>query len=298
MSSAKNTIKNIKIKIPVSSIAPLVGLDHYKNFPKVVCELWRKYDRNGFKQIETDMQKKDIDIATDSEARRIVRQDIKNGTNIYQQTREINTVSGTSQCLQEKQKKIVEQIEKNETMNIKEKEELKKQVVSTTNKNHGINNETNVLKRYEQETGLKIASGQENMIYPFHTCAIKNIDWCLHGKYDGLTECGKLIEAKKRQKYLFKQLRDYEKVQIQTYLRMKECDKGSLIEMYSTKEGCESNIIDVCYEPEYVDDIFAKLVKFTDFFKEFIDNEEWRNVVLLGDKKREIYNMYVNDYLN
>lgn len=292
-----SAVKMTKIKIPVSSIASLVGLDHYNNFPKVVCELWRKYDRNGFREIENEMQEKDIDIATDSEARRIVRQDKRNGTNIYQQTRMVNTAAGTSENLQDKQNKIIEEIQKNSQMTLKEKEELKKHVISTTNKHHGINNETNVLKRYEQETGLKISSGQENMIFPFHTCNIKNIEWCLHGKYDGLTECGRLIEAKKRQKYLFKTLRDYEKVQIQTYLHIKECDKGSLIEMYSTNNGCDANIINVCYEKEFVENIFDKLIKFSRFFRDFIDNEEWRNTILIGDKNRTIYKKYVTEYL-
>lgn len=287
-----------KVKIPVSQIAPLIGLDHYNNFPKVVCELWRKYDRQKFNEIEKDLQKKNVDIATDSEARRIVRQDIKNGTNIYQQTRNINTKTGTSQELQEKQQKIIQDIEKNDNITKQQKEDLKKQVVSTTNKHHGINNEDNVLKMYEEEKNHKIISGQENMTYSFHIDDNSGIDWNLHGKYDGLTECGRLIEAKKRQKRLFKCLRDYEKVQIQTYLHMKQLQKGALVESYSSNQSRSIYIIDVDYDKDYVEDVFSKLVKFTTFFSEFINNEEWKNCILTGDKDKGIYNKYVTDYLN
>lgn len=292
-------IKLKKVKIPVSSIAPLVGLDHYKNFPKIVCELWRKYNKDEFNQIEKEFQKKDVDIATDSEARRLVRQDIKNGTNFYQQVKRINSKTDTSQNLQAEQKKVIEQINNVEGLDAKKKEDMIKQVVSTTNKKHGVNNENNVLSKYESETGLKIQSGQENMIHKFNEDFDIGIEWIIHGKYDGFTSCGKLIEAKKRQKGLFKKLRDYEKVQIQTYMYMKGVEKGSLVESYSSKDGVSINIIDVDYDKEYVSDfVIGRLNKFTEFFKNFINNSEWRNELLMGDKKREIYSMYQKVYLN
>ena len=69
----------------------MYSYDNYNNFPKVVCELWRKYDRPGFNEIERKQQNLEVDIATDSEARRIRRADNKNDTNFYQQIRNINT---------------------------------------------------------------------------------------------------------------------------------------------------------------------------------------------------------------
>lgn len=295
----KDKISFKKVKIPVSSIAPLLGLDHYNNFPKIVCELWRKYNRDEFNQLEKELQKKNIDIATDSEARRLVRADIKNGTNFYQQVKKINSKVDNSQNLQVEQKKVIEQINKVQGIDSKKKEDMIKQVVSTTNKTHGINNENNVLSKYEAESGLKITSGQENMVYKFSQDENIGIDWIIHGKYDGFTSCGKLIEAKKRQKGLFKKLRDYEKVQIQTYMYMKGVNKGSLVESYSSKNNMTIHIIDVDYEEEYMQEfVISRLKKFTIFFKDFINNQEWRNELLMGDKKREIYNMYLKIYLN
>ena len=209
-----------KVKIPVSNIAPLIGFDHYGNFPKILCELWRKYDRNAFNQLEKDMQTKNIDIATDSEARRIIRSDSKNKTNFMQQIRSINTIANTSEHLQKKQKTVIENIKNNNSLDKEDQDNLIKQIINSTNKSHGINNEDAVLKKYEIQTGQTIKDGQQSIFYKFTEDKDIGIEWQLHGKYDGITKCGRLIEAKKRQKGLFKSLRDYEKVQLQTYLHM------------------------------------------------------------------------------
>lgn len=288
-----------KVKIPVSNIAPLIGYDHYHNFPKIVCELWRKYDRDTFNILEKSMQKKEIDIATDSEARRIVRADSKNGTNFMSQIKQINSQTGTSERLQKKQKTVIEQIRKTDSLAKEDQEKLIKQVVSTTNKYHGINNERTVLKKYEAQTGQTIKDGQQSIFFTFDQDNELGIEWQLHGKYDGMTECGRLIEAKKRQKCLFKTLRDYEKVQLQTYLHMKGVGKGSLVESYSTEGECHMHIIDVDYDKKYVEEfIIDRLKGFAKFFNAFTKNESWKQEILLGDKKQEIYTMYQKTYIN
>ncbi len=288
-----------KVKIPVSQIAPLIGFDNYNNFPKILCELWRKYDRDAFNKLEASMQKKEIDIATDSEARRIVRADSKNGTNFMSQIRQINSKTTNSEHLQKRQKVVIDQIRKTDSLGEEGQDNLIKQIVSTTNKMHGINNEGSVLKKYESQTGQTIKDGQQSIFFKFYEDTDVGIEWQLHGKYDGMTTCGRLIEAKKRQKGLFKTLRDYEKVQIQTYMHMKGVKQGSLVESYSTKDECSIHIINVDYDQKYVEEFIVDRLKgFAKFFNAFTKNESWKKEVLLGDKKREIYTMYQKIYIN
>lgn len=295
--SAATNLK--KIKIPVSNIAPIIGFDHYGNFPKILCEIWRKYDRDTFNKLEKEMQAKEIDIATDSEARRIVRADAKNGTNLMSQIKQLNSQTGTSEHLQKKQKVMIDQIRKTDSLSAEDQDNLIKQVVSTTNKYHGINNENTVLKKYEAQTGQIIKDGQQSLFYTFDKDNEIGIEWQLHGKYDGLTECGRLIEAKKRQKGLFKTLRDYEKVQLQTYLHMKGVLKGSLVESYTTEGEYHMHIIDVDYDKKYAEEfIIGRLKSFVKFFNCFTKNEDWKKEILMGDKKREIYTMFQKIYIN
>lgn len=286
-----------KIKIPISSIAPIVGLDHYNNFPKIVCELWRKYRRDDFNKLENEKRQCGVDIATDSEARRLTRNDIKKGTNFYQQIRTLNTQKNTSESLVEKQNNIIKQIETNSIMNSSEKEDVKKQVLSISNKTHGVKNESNTLELFCKETKLTIKVQQESLTYKFHS--MNNIDWILTGRTDGLTTCNKLIEAKKRQKRLFMNLRDYEEIQIQTYLHIKNVDSGFLVESHSTNSDTKINIIPVERNQDLIkNNILNKLVKFTIFFNDLMLNEDWQNELLHGDKNKTIYKIFYDDYLN
>lgn len=289
--------KNKAIKIPISSLAHLIGLDHYNNFPKTVCELWRKYQKEDFEKIEKECQKNDIAIATDSDARKLVRQDKKHGTNLYQQVKQINAIKTTSQELVQNQSKILQQTANLHTMSKEEKDMVKKQVESMTNKSHGVKSEMDVLKRFELESGLTIESGQKWMSFPFNIDK-NGIQWSFYGKYDGKTKCGKIIEAKKRQRGLFKRVRDYENVQIQSYLYGTECQNGYLVESYSTKEGMDFCMIPVDLDKEYVEGvIITRLNAFVKFFMDFLEQPTWRDILLKNDKERFIYQMYCTEYL-
>lgn len=285
------------VKIPISSVAHLVGFDNYNNFPKTVCELLRKYQKEKFEQVEKAMQAQDIELATDSDARKLVRHDKKHGTNLYQQVKVINNIKTTSQQLVANQSTILKDTLANTNISTEEKEKVKRQVESMTNKSHGIKSENDVLKRFEQETGLSISSGQKWMVCPF-VLDKNGVQWAFHGKYDGMTSCGKVIEAKKRQKGLFKRLRDYEKIQIQSYLFGTGCQNGYLVESYSHSGGMDFNMISVQLESEFVQNtIVARLTAFVNFFMDLLDNPSWQTIIIQNDKEKFLYQTYINQYL-
>ena len=153
--------------------------------------------------LEKSYQSQDIEIATDSDARKLVRHDKKHGTNLYQQVKQINSVKTTSQELVTNQSKVLKSTMESTNMTQQEKDKIKKQVESMTNKSHGIKSENDVLKRFEQESGLVIESGQKWMTCPL-VIDKNNVQWSFHGKYDGKTCCGKIIEAKKDRKVYLK----------------------------------------------------------------------------------------------
>ena len=292
-----NMSKAKMIKIPISSIAPLVGFDNYNNFPKTVCELLRKYQKEKFEQIEKSFQSKDIEIATDSEARKLVRHDKKHGSNLYQQVKTINNIKTTSQQLVSNQNLILKKTLASTSISQEEKDKIKKQVESMTNKSHGIKSEDDVLKRFEQESNMKIESGQKWMTCPF-VMDKNSVQWAFHGKYDGKTSCGKIIEAKKRQRGLFKRLRDYEKIQIQSYLFGTQSIQGYLVESYSHANGMDFNMILVDFDSDFVNQtIINRLTSFVNFFMDLLDNPDWQNTIIQNDKERLLYQTYLNQYL-
>ena len=126
-----------------------------------------------------------------------------------------------------------------------------------------------------------------------------NIEWYIIGKYDGITSDNELVEAKMRQKCLFKKVRDYENVQVQLYLHALEFENAYLVESHTNKKG-EMNIYvnEIKYDSDYVNDtILDRLKKFTNFFNIFINNREYKEALLKGDKDRKIYKIYEVDYL-
>ena len=41
-----------RIRLSISQVAPLIGLDNYGNFPRIVCEVWRRFNPEEFRELE------------------------------------------------------------------------------------------------------------------------------------------------------------------------------------------------------------------------------------------------------
>ena len=102
-----------------------------------------------------------------------------------------------------------------------------------------------------------------------------------------------------RQKCLFKKVRDYENVQVQLYLHALEFEKAYLVESHTNKKGVMNIYVnEINYDSSYVNDIILdRLKKFINFFEEiFIDNIEYKEALLKGDKDRKIYEIYESKF--
>ena len=306
-----------RLTISISNIAPLIGLDAYNNFPRIICEIWRKNDPIDFKLFETELKFAGIQIATSNEMNDIWEADEALGTNILQQVKDINSSKDkTSNDMVTKQNEISNFINNNAklaNLDTKQKEELVKKVCSVTNKMHGVNNEDSILEEFCRLSEKTIKDTQQwlNIQLPIISAAtttstttsntttpINNISWSIVGKYDGITTDNELVEAKMRQKCLFKKLRDYENVQIQLYMHALNITKAYLVESYTNKKNKnEIYVNETNYDADYVRDvIISRVYKFIDFFDVFMDNEDYRESLLLGDKDRRIYTIYESSF--
>jgi hypothetical protein len=108
------------------------------------------------------------------------------------------------------------------------------------------------------------------------------------GKIDGINlETGSIIEIKNRINKLFYTLREYEKVQIMCYIYLFESVKGDLVEAFKKKDNTAINIIQVDFDQNYMDNIICKLILFSNYFCDFInDNDMKINLLKNSD---EIY---------
>jgi len=293
-----------RITISISQIAPLVGLDAYNNFPRIICEIWRKAYPEDFKVFENKLKLEGIQTATSNEMNDIWEADEALGTNILQQVKDINAnkdkTSGDMVSQQEAITKYINDNEKLANLNDKQKEELSKKVCSVTNKMHGVINEDSVLSEFCRLSEKTIKNTQDWLEIQIKSELItSNINWILVGKYDAVTTDNELVEAKMRQKCLFKKVRDYENVQVQLYLHALKFDQAYLVEAYTNKKNQRNIYVnEIKYDESYVVDIvLERITKFIKFFEVMMGSEELKEGLLKGDKNRKIYRKYENDYL-
>ena len=300
------SISTKRLTISISQIAPLVGLDSYNNFPRIVCEIWRKYDPNDFKTFETMLKLKGLKIATSSDMNDIWEADEELGTNILEQVKKINSntekTSGYMVSQQEAITKYINNDVKLQNMDNIQKQELAKKVCSATNKMHGVINEDSVLAEFCKlsEKTIKDTQGWvEIKVSKEESSSSIPINWVIVGKYDAVTTDNELVEAKMRQKCLFKKVRDYENVQVQLYMHALNIEQGYLVESYTNKKG-ENHIYvnDIKYDSDYVVDIvLERILQFIKFFEMFLGDNDIKEALLKGDADRKIYKIYEKEYL-
>jgi len=290
-----------QLTLSISQMAPLIGLDKFNNFPRIICEIWRKYLPDDFKLVETKLKNNKEEIATSNEYNDIWEIDNTSGTTILEQVNELNSnTTKTSNDMVKKQEDIKKYINEQKTLSKSQKIDVTKKVCSITNKTHGNTNEDSILNEFCKLSEKTIQTTQAWIRIPI---AIKNpklnIEWIIIGKYDGITTDNELVEAKMRQKCLFKRVRDYENVQVQLYLHGLTFELAYLVESYTNKYG-EMNIYvnEIKYDSYYVDNmILDRLKKFIKFFELFIESDLLKEGLLKGDKDRKIFNYYENNYL-
>ena len=289
-----------RINLSISQIAPLIGLDAYNNFPRITCEIWRKYNPDDFKIIESKLKEDNFQLSTSNEFNDLWETDEASGTNILQQVKDLNlNKDKTSNDMVKQQAEITNYINSQSNLTDIQKTDLSKKVCSITNKTHGITNESSILTEFCRLSEKTILN-TDQWVKSIYINNESNIEWYIIGKYDGITSDNELVEAKMRQKCLFKKVRDYENVQVQLYLHALEFENAFLVESYKNKKG-EMNIYvnEIKYDSDYVNDIILdRLKKFTNFFETFITNKEYKEGLLKGDKDRKIYQIYENEYLS
>lgn len=288
-----------RITLSISQIAPLIGMDSYNNFPRIFCEIWRKYNPQDFRDFEVRMKDEGISkLANANEMNDLWEIDDLLGTNIIQQVKELNSNKEKSSSQMVKtQEEIAKYINQQATLNAAQKEELTKKVCSITNKNHGVNNENAILAEFCRLSDKVLQQEQGWVEIPL--LSNDNQEWVIIGKYDGITTEGELVEAKMRQKCLFKKMRDYENVQVQLYLHGLGFQQGYLVESFTNKKReMQLYTHEILYNEEYVSEIILERVKqFTKFFEMVMLDEKKKIDILKGDTKREIYKEYESAFL-
>lgn len=282
---------SVKVNINVSDLYVIMCRNFFGRFSKVMANVWRSMDRDGFYSYEKQIFQLGHIPKTYSTSKQIEHIQKKMRVDIKSSINECMSAKSSSE-MSRKQDRIIRNISTCTDIKKKDKKYLEKLVKDATNTNYGIKNEGNVIKCFEKETGLNVNDNQHKYYYKVYEC--DNIEWMLIGKVDGITECGKVIEIKNRTRKLFNELRNYEEPQIMTYLWLSNTSNGYMVESYKKNGRVNMNILDVVYKDGYYDEkVLPAIIKFITFFMDKIKDDNIKRMIIMGEED-ELYNMYKN----
>ena len=159
-------------------------------------------------------------------------------------------------------KKFTENLERLEEKRkgaLKDAEIVEKVGVSKMNTNFGTRKEGTVAEMYHGMTGQKVLKPNIRQVWDIAP------GFEVVGKFDGFAEDGTLVEIKNRVRRLFKEVKEYENVQVHVYMKMSHAMTAHLVERYKD----EIMIHDVLYDDDFMCEIEAELERvIRDYFSE------------------------------
>ena len=97
-------------------------------------------------------------------------------------------------------------------------------------------------------------------------------NWYLGGRIDGITKDNTIVEVKNRMYRLFYKVRDYENVQIHSYMYLLKTQKSHLVEFLNKSKNKKINVVEIDYNKNYWENkILPKIISFIYFFESFIN---------------------------
>ena len=222
-----------RIVLFASEIAGLISKNPYEP----VSKCWNKVFQRVVKDGEAVLAENKIEVAkTDQQ----IIQEItsKNGVKLSTpsfQSRQFATLAD----LKQDKEKILAEIEGNTKLKKEEKQVLKKSVNSQLQKDFGTKEETSVTDVAEKLIGKQIEKTYRFVMKKmFET---ETIAWYVGGRVDGLTKAGEVVEIKNRMRRLFNEVKQYEYIQLITYLFIHSAPGGYLVEGFKSPEKLLTN---------------------------------------------------------
>ncbi len=300
---------NNKKLIFISEVSILIGRLN-RNLIKTFEDVFRRIDYNGYNIYKKNIRNKlEINIKELEEKKNIEETEIKERKEINNEYEKC--IFTKEEYIEKKLGKDTLKIIENKDIDItKKKEDILKLIVekqidnndnnitkitdTMINTRYGTLKEMDAIQIYENQMQTKVIRKQESTI--FH---LKE-DYYIYGKIDGIDDKdGDVIEVKNRINYLFKNLRDYEKVQIQLYMYSTKIKSAKLIEKYNNDIHIIENIeLDL----EYINKILKSLEIFMNKMEDFILDtnikNEYINLTTEKEKENFLYNFYLKEIIN
>lgn len=160
------------------------------------------------------------------------------------------------------------------------KDHMKKNAFTT----YGISKERSVLDILQDELNLKLVQDEKVYAKEFQTKG--NVVWRLIGKVDATTEDGKMvIEVKNRVRKLFFKMTEYERIQVECYMRLLNgIEKALLVESIRENEKTTLNIIPVDPDETLWEECIQRAHALIDFLVHVVNDETAQDKYLISKR--------------
>jgi len=266
----------VKITVYATDLAIILGFNTYKNISDIFIKLYEKHFPTECSKLIEKMHEDGYQLIPHKTSEETIRENKLDISGCK------NSKSATE--LTDNKKSLMKTIESNKKMTMEKKQELKDAVQNVGNTHFGIKNENGVIDYYckTYEKKMKPVSGFKFKNAPQFVSANRKYQWNIGGKVDGITEDGILIEIKNRVNKLFGTLRDYERVQLQTYLYLYNLKVGHLVEGIIKEDGSIGmNAIEDKFNEELWNDLMQDLKIFAEIFEKSICDDNFMKSFLL-----------------
>jgi len=200
--------------LKASDVAACIGKNQYKPRGEILAEMHKRYSAETFTgQTKLDVALEAVERLPEMERKMLLQAASMQLT----KAAEVKAVLG----------EVSETIKQSSKVSEKDKEAVVSLLTGTMQTNLGTRTEDLIVKSVEIEQRVKMERSQD--MYSLPLVRVGSTQYAVRGKIDRLQQEGDetiLIEIKSRVNKLFRKLRDYEEVQVQTYLQMLPSEMG------------------------------------------------------------------------
>jgi hypothetical protein len=213
----------MRVILKASDVAAIIGRNRYKPRQEVFDELWKKYSPDTFKG-KTKNDRAHEALSFSSEAQQVLENSVEIRA---KDSKEVQKIFSQAKDLINFDSKLSDS-QKSEVI-----DHLRSKIYTT----HGTRKEDTTSDIVE--TTEKVTLRRDDKFYNIDICEIGEHKFVVCGKVDRVEEkedgSKVLVEIKNRTNRLFKQVVEYEMVQVQVYLQMLGLIHARLVEQYNNQ---------------------------------------------------------------
>ena len=213
----------MRVVLKASDVAAIIGRNKYKSRSEVFNDYWKKYSPTTFTG-QTRKDRAEEVLGVSPVARDALNSALKIETN-------------NSSDVQKVYREVVEKVNLDSKLTDIQKTEVLNHIRSEVYTSHGTRSEDKTADKVTATENAKLV--RDDSFYNLNVCKLNDVDYVVIGKIDRIEErpdgSKVLVEIKNRTNRLFRNVVEYEMIQVQVYLQMLGLVHARLVEQYNSQ---------------------------------------------------------------